>query len=77
MLKQLTKHYPIGAYYLSENLWTPGGVRQFAETGSDFLVAVNPNEQLTDLCRQHGIGILSTGSFAMWWGGDGDNAGGY
>lgn len=77
MLEQLTKHYPIGAYYLSEKLWTPDGVRQFAETGSDFLVSVRPNQALTDLCKQHGIGIFSIGSFSMWWGGDGGNAGGY
>lgn len=77
MLEHLTGRYPVGIYYLSENLWNPDGVRKLAEIGVDFLVAVRPNTQLLDLCQKNRIGILSSGNFQMWWGGDGSNAGHY
>lgn len=77
MLEHLSGRYPVGIYYLSENLWDAEGVRRLAEVGVDFLVGVRPRARLLDLCMKHRIGIISSGNFQMWWGGDGSNAGHY
>lgn len=77
MLNRLAGRYPIGAYYFTENLWNPEGVRQLAEMGVDFLVAVQPDKKLLALCERYKIGVIASGTFPMWWGGDGENAGGY
>ncbi|MCL2813192.1 MAG: hypothetical protein FWD23_01185 [Oscillospiraceae bacterium] len=70
--------YPAGLFYFSRELWTDEGVKQAAETGADFIMAVESPEPLTDLCEKYNLGIISTSNITpMWWGGDGDNAGGY
>ncbi|MCL1794769.1 MAG: hypothetical protein FWG34_12980 [Oscillospiraceae bacterium] len=70
--------YPAGLFYFAKELWTEDGVRQAADTGADFIMAVESLEPLVGLCEKHGLGIISTSNTTpMWWGGDGDNAGGY
>lgn len=70
--------YPVGLFYFSKELWTDEGVKQAADTGADFIMAVESLEPLTGLCEKYNLGIISTSNVTpMWWGGDGDNAGGY
>lgn len=75
-LARRSGRYPIGAFYFNQNLWNEESVRQLSEMGVDFLLAVTPNEELFALCEKYRIGILES-VFPSWWGGDGDNAGGY
>jgi len=79
MLVDLCKgRYPVGLFYFAKELWTDEGVKQAAETGADFFVAVESSEPFVSLCEKYGMGILSTSNATpMWWGGDGENAGGY
>jgi len=67
-------HYPIGLYAFDEGLWTEDGVRGAAETGADFMMGHKSSEALLALCERHGLGALPG---PVWWGGDGENAGGY
>lgn len=70
--------YPVGLFYFNKELWTDDGVKQAAETGADFIMAVESSEPFVNLCEKYNIGIISTSNITpMWWGGDGDNAGGY
>ena len=70
--------FPAGLFYLDRDLWTDSGVRQAAETGADFLVSVESADPLITLCEKYRIGIISNSNIApFWWGGEGQNAGGY
>jgi len=70
--------YPVGLFYFNKELWTDEGVRQAAETGADFIMAVESFEPFVSLCEKYNLGIISiSNTTPMWWGGDGDNAGGY
>ena len=70
--------YPIGLFYFDKALWTDEGVGQAAATGADFIMAVESSEPFVSLCEKYGLGIISTSNMTpMWWGGDGENAGGY
>ena len=69
--------YPVGLFYFTKDLHTDEGVKQAAETNADFFVAVESSEQFLNLCEKYNMGIISTSNIQMWWGGDGDNAGGY
>ena len=70
--------YPVGLFYFAEELWSDEGVKQAADTGADFIMAVQSLEPLVGLCEKYNLGIISTSNTTpMWWGGDGDNAGGY
>ena len=67
----------VGAYYLTANLHDDRHIREVADAGIDFLVAVEAKTNLLDLCARHGLGVIAHGRFPMWWGGDGKNAGQY
>ena len=69
--------YPVGLFYFTEDLWTDEGVKQACETGADFFVSVGSSEPFLSLCEQYGMGIISSSNIPGWWGGDGENAGGY
>jgi hypothetical protein len=70
--------YPAGLFYFNKELWTDEGVRQASETGADFIMAAESDEPFVSLCEKYNLGIISTSNMTpMWWGGDGDNAGGY
>jgi len=72
------RRYPIGLFYFDKRLWTDEGVKQAAETGADFLVAVESQEPLYRLCSKYGLGIVSSSNIVpTWWGGKGENPGGY
>ena len=78
LLTDLCKgRYPVGLFSFDKELWTDGGVKQAADTGADFIMAVASDEPLVGLCEKYNLGIISTSNIPMWWGGDGDNAGGY
>jgi len=69
--------YPVGMFYVDKDLWTDDGIKQAAGTGADFLVSVESAEPLISLCEKYGLAIISTSTIApLWWGGNGDNAGG-
>jgi len=70
--------YPVGMFYVDKELWTDDGIKQVAGTGADFLVSVESAEPLISLCEKYGLAIISKSTIApLWWGGNGDNAGGY
>ena len=69
--------YPVGLFYFDQELCTDEGVRQAADTGADFFMAVGSSESLISLCQKYNLGIISTSNIPGWWGGDGTNAGGY
>ena len=70
--------YPVGLLYLDKELQHDAGVSQASETGADFLVSVESSESLIRLCEKYDLGIISTSNMSsFWWGGNGDNAGGY
>lgn len=67
----------VGAYYLTANLHDDPHVKEVADAGIDFLVAVDAKTNLLDLCAKHGVGVIAHARFPSWWGGDGKNAGKY
>jgi hypothetical protein len=69
--------YPVGLFSFDKELWTDEGVKQAAETGADFFMAVKSEDILLGLCEKYNLGVISNSNIPLWWGGDGDNAGGY
>jgi len=70
--------YPVGLFYFTKDLHTDEGIKQAFETGADFFVSVESSEQFLGLCEKYHMGVISVSNIApMWWGGDGNNAGGY
>jgi len=70
--------YPVGMFYVDKDLWTDDGIKQAAGTGADFLVSVESAEPLISLCEKYGLAVITTSTIApLWWGGNGDYAGGY
>ncbi|MCL2098857.1 MAG: hypothetical protein FWH24_00280 [Oscillospiraceae bacterium] len=69
--------YPVGLFSFDKELWTDAGVKQAADCGADFFMSVDSLEPLVGLCEKYNMGIISSSNMPLWWGGDGDNAGGY
>ncbi len=67
----------VGAYYLTDNLHDDKHVKEVAEAGIDFLVAVEARKDLLDLCQKYRIGVITSSNIPMWWGDDGKRAGQY
>ena len=67
----------VGAYYLTENLYDDRHVKEVADAGIDFLVAVDAKKSVLDLCEKHKLGVITASNIPMWWGGEGKLAGQY
>ncbi|MCL2517843.1 MAG: hypothetical protein FWF15_04700 [Oscillospiraceae bacterium] len=67
----------IGAYFFNKDLYDDAHVKEVADCGIDFLVAVDAAKPLLDLCKKYDIGMINHSNIPGWWGGDGDNAGKY
>ena len=67
----------VGAYYLTDNLFDDKHVKEVADAGIDFLVAVDAKTNLLDLCEKHRLGVITASRIPMWWGGEGKLAGQY
>ena len=67
----------VGAYYLTENLYDDRHVKEVADAGIDFLVAVDAKKNVLDLCQKYKLGVITGSNIPMWWGGEGKNAGQY
>ena len=67
----------VGAYYLTDNLHDDKHVKEVADAGIDFLVAVNAKKDVLDLCQEYKIGVIASSNIPMWWGDDGKRAGQY
>lgn len=67
----------IGAFYLDDSLHDDRHVKEVADAGIDFLVAVKAETKLLDACRKNGLGMITNSRIPSWWGGDGKNAGKY
>ena len=57
--------YPVGLFYFAKELWNDAGVKQAAETGTDFIMAVESLEPLVSLCEKYDLGIISTSNTIM------------
>ena len=67
----------IGTYCIDTYARDEAHVRDMKRCGIDFLTAAPADHELLDNCRKYGIGVMVTGILPGWWGGDGDNAGGF
>jgi hypothetical protein len=67
----------IGAFSLNEDLYDDKHVKEVADAGHDFLVAVSAKKNLLDLCQKYKLGVIASSNIPSWWGGDGQNAGQY
>ena len=67
----------IGAYYLADNLHDEKHIREVADAGIDFLVAVKAKNNLLDLCEKYRLGVITNSRIPRWWGDDGKRAGQY
>ncbi len=67
----------VGAYYLTDNLHDDRHVKEVADAGIDFLVAVKATTNVLDLCRKYKLGMITASRIPMWWGSDGKRAGQY
>ena len=67
----------IGTYCIDTYARDEAHVRDMKNCGIDFLTAAPADHELLDNCRKYGIGVMVTGILPGWWGGDGDNAGGF
>ena len=67
----------IGAYFFNKEIYDDVHMKELADCGVDFLVAVDNDPALAELCKKYGIGIIAHNNIPGWWGGNGDNAGQY
>lgn len=68
----------IGTYCLAEYARSEAHVQALREAGIDFLCGVPASDRaLMDKCEKHGIGVFANGVVPGWWGGHGENAGGF
>ena len=65
----------VGAYYLTDNLHDDKHVKEVADAGIDFLVAVNARKDVLDLCQEYQVGVIASSNIPMWWGDDGKRRG--
>ena len=71
------KRLLIGTYCIAPYARDEAHVRDMKECGIDYLCAAPADPVLLDNCAKYGIGVFANGILPGWWGGDGDNAGGY
>ncbi len=67
----------IGTYFYGKNLYTEEHVKNLKDMNIDFLVGVQADKELLDLCEKYNIKVILSGAIASWWGDNGQKAGEY
>lgn len=65
----------IGVYILQKYARTEAHIKDLAECGVDFVVDMEYDKDAYDLLYKYGVGVIESGVYPGWWGGDGNNAG--
>lgn len=66
----------IGTYCYRQSLWNDADMQKLTDAGINFIASGSSNADFLSLCEKHGVGVFVS-YLPGWWGGDGNNAGGY